>query len=188
MTDDEIIRLLEARRETALEALSAEYGGYCREIAYRLTGQPEDAEEIVNDLWLRVWESIPPQKPESLRHYLAKLTRNLAFDLLRKQRAEKRGGSELPLVLEELENCLPAGETPESALSAKKLGAAVNRFRRKRVANGNGGAIPLCARLPAGGAPVFYGNGGQCAWRTGPLLFSANASGCAAAASWCSRC
>ena len=128
MTDDEIIRLLEARRETAVEALSAEYGGYCREIAYRLTGQPEDAEEIVNDLWLRVWESIPPQKPESLRHYLVKLTRNLAFDLLRKQRAEKRGGSELPLVLEELENCLPAGETPESALSAKELGAAINRF------------------------------------------------------------
>ena len=128
MTDGEIIRLLEARRETALEALSAEYGGYCREIAYRLTGQPEDVEEIVNDLWLRVWESIPPQKPESLRHYLAKLTRNLAFDLLRKQRAEKRGGSELPLVLEELENCLPAGETPESTLSAKELGEAINRF------------------------------------------------------------
>ena len=128
MTDGEIIRLLEARRETALEALSAEYGGYCREIAYRLTGQPEDVEEIVNDLWLRVWESIPPQKPESLRHYLAKLTRNLAVDLLRKQLAEKRGGSELPLVLEELENCLPSGETPESALSAKELGGAINRF------------------------------------------------------------
>ena len=59
------------------------------EIAYRLTGQPEDVEEIVNDLWLRVWESIPPQKPESLRHYLAKLTRNLAFDLLREAGGER---------------------------------------------------------------------------------------------------
>lgn len=128
MNDDEIIRLLETRQEDAVSALSAEYGGYCRQIALRMTGQPEDAEEIVNDVWLRVWDSIPPQKPQSLRHYLAKLTRNLSFDLLKKQTAEKRGGNELPLVLEELENCLPAGETPESALSAKELGAAINRF------------------------------------------------------------
>ena len=128
MTDDEIIRLLEARREDGLSALSAHYGAYCRQIALRLTGQPEDAEEIVNDVWLRVWESVPRQKPNSLRHYLAKLTRNLAFDRIRSQNAEKRGGTELPLVLEELENCLPAGETPESSLSAKELGVAINRF------------------------------------------------------------
>lgn len=128
MTDDEIIRLLEARQEQAVEALSKEYGGYCQQIAFRLTGQAEDAEEIVNDVWLRVWESVPPLRPDSLRHYLAKLTRNLAFDRFRRQNAAKRGGQELPLVLEELENCLSAGETPESALSAKELGAAIDRF------------------------------------------------------------
>ena len=128
MTDDEIIRLLEVRREDGLTALSEQYGAYCRQIALRLTEQPEDAEEIVNDVWLRVWESVPPQRPDSLRHYLAKLTRNLAFDRIRSQNAEKRGGTELPLVLEELENCLPAGETPESSLSAKELGEAINRF------------------------------------------------------------
>ena len=128
MEDAEIIRLLEAREERAILALSAAYGAYCRQIALRLTPLPEDAEELVNDVWLRAWESIPPQKPDSLRHYLAKLTRNLAYDLARKQQAEKRGGGELPLVLEELENCVPAGETPESALSAKELGAAISRF------------------------------------------------------------
>ena len=128
MTDDEIIRLLEARREQAVEALSKEYGAYCRQIAFRLIKQPEDAEEIVNDVWLRVWNSIPPLRPDSLRHYLAKLTRNLSLDRVRRQTAEKRGGAELPLVLEELENCLPAGETPESSLSAKELGFAINRF------------------------------------------------------------
>ncbi len=128
MTDDEIIRLLEARREQAVEALSKEYGAYCRQIAFRLIKQPEDAEEIVNDVWLRVWNSIPPLRPDSLRHYLAKLTRNLAFDLYRKQKAAKRGGEELPLVLEELQGCLSTKETPESTLSAKELGEAIDRF------------------------------------------------------------
>lgn len=128
MTDNEIIQMLEARRESGISALSEQYGAYCRQIAFRLTGRPEDAEEVVNDVWLRAWESIPPQKPISLQHYLAKLTRNLSFDRIRRQKAEKRGGNELPLVLEELENCLPAGETPESSLSAKELGFAINRF------------------------------------------------------------
>ena len=128
MTDAEIMLLLEARQEDGISALNAQYGSYCRQIALHLIGKPEDAEEIVNDVWLRVWESIPPQKPDSLRHYLAKLTRNLAFDRVRSQNAEKRGGTELPLVLEELENCLSDGETPETALTAKELGEAINNF------------------------------------------------------------
>lgn len=128
MTDDEIIRLLEARQEEGLSALSEQYGTFCRQIVLRLLPQSEDAEEVVNDVWLRAWESIPPQKPESLRYYLAKLARNLAFDRYRRRNAEKRGGKEIPLVLDELETCLPAGETPETTLNAKELGAEINRF------------------------------------------------------------
>ena len=128
MNDTEIIQLLEAREEQAIAALEAAYGAYCRSIAQRMTGRQEDAAEVLNDLWFRVWESIPPQKPQSLRHYLAKLTRNIALDRLRREQAEKRGGGELPLVLEELEACIPDRSTPESALSGKELGAAIERF------------------------------------------------------------
>ena len=128
MTDDEIIRLLEARQEEGLSALTERYGTFCKRIVLRLLPQSEDAEEIVNDVWHRVWESIPPQKPESLQYYLAKLARNLAFDQYRRQNADKRGGKEIPLVLDELASCLPAGETPETALHTKELGAEINRF------------------------------------------------------------
>lgn len=128
MKDEEIIRLLEKRDEQAITELSSTYGAYCRKIALRLLPLPEDAEEIVNDVLLRAWDTIPPLKPQDLRHYLAKLTRNLACDLVRRQQAEKRGGGELPLVLEELENCIPSGETPEASLTAKELGAAISRF------------------------------------------------------------
>lgn len=70
MTDNEIIQMLAARLESGISARSEQYGAYCRQIALRMTGRPEDTEEIVNDVWLRAWGSIPPQKPTSLRHYL----------------------------------------------------------------------------------------------------------------------
>ena len=128
MNDIEIIQLLESREEWAVAELEASYGAYCKSIALRMTGNQEDAAEILNDLWLRVWESVPPRKPQSLQHYLAKLTRNIALDRLRREQAEKRGGGELPLVLEELEACIPDRATPESTLSATELGEAVERF------------------------------------------------------------
>lgn len=134
MNDTEIIQLLKLREERAVAELEAAYGAYCQSIALRMTGNLEDAAEVLNDLWLRVWESIPPQKPQSLRHYLTKLTRNIALDRLRREQAEKRGGGELPLVLEELETCVPDRSTPESALSAKELGEAINRFLDRQTA------------------------------------------------------
>lgn len=128
MNDKQIIRLLEVRDEQGVVALSVKYDAYCRSIAQRMTENAEDAAEIVNDVWLRVWESIPPQKPENLRLYLAKLTRNLALDRLRRISADKRGSGTLPLALEELQACIPDNATPESALTAKELGAAINAF------------------------------------------------------------
>lgn len=138
MNDTEIIQLLESREERAVAELDAAYGAYCKSIALRMTGNQEDAAEILNDLWLRVWESVPPRKPQSLRHYLAKLTRNIALDQYRRKQADKRGGGELPLVLEELESCIPDRATPESTLSAMELGEAINRFLDGQSARAQG--------------------------------------------------
>lgn len=128
MEDNELLRLYLTRNELAIEATEAAYGAYCHAIACRILGSEEDAEETVNDTWLRAWNSIPPQQPRSFRAYLAKLTRNLAFDRCRRQTAEKRGGSGLCAALDELDQCLSSGETAESALDAKELRASIERF------------------------------------------------------------
>ena len=102
MSDEEIIALYFARDEQALAQTDAKYGPYCFSLANAILPSREDAEEALNDTYLKAWQSMPPKKPAVLRLFLAKITRNLAFSRWRNLTALKRGGGELPLVLEEL--------------------------------------------------------------------------------------
>ncbi len=129
MTDEEIIGLYFARDEQAIAESRRCYGGYCRSLISRLLDSPEDVEEILSDVWLRAWESIPPNRPKDLKLYLARIGRNLACNRLREANAQKRSSGPA-LVLEELAECLPGGCTPEDALSQKELSAAISRFLR----------------------------------------------------------
>lgn len=131
MTDDEIIALYQRRDESAIQATSDSYGPYCHSIADRILGSQEDAEECVNDTWLRAWNTIPPQRPNCLRMFLAKITRNLAFDAFKRGRAGKRGGGELLLALDELEECVSDGSDVESAVITEELRRGVDRFLRE---------------------------------------------------------
>ena len=133
MEDEGIIALLWARDEAGLRAAGEKYGPVCRALAARILGSPEDGEECWSDALLRLWNAVPPEKPAHLRAWLLKLTRGIAIDRLRAARAEKRGGGELPLLLEELGDCIPGGPGAESEVLSRELGEAVNRFLRAQV-------------------------------------------------------
>ncbi len=128
MDDREILALFEARDEAALRETEAQYGAVCRAAARNILGSDADAEECFSDALLRVWNAIPPERPEHLRAYLLKLTRGAAIDRLRASGAAKRGGGELPLVLDELAEVLPGGQDVEDEALTKALGEAVSRF------------------------------------------------------------
>ena len=81
-----------------------------------ILGNRQDAEECVSDTYLRTWNSIPPQRPSSLKAFLGKIARNLSIDRLR-HRHIARHDSDLEIMLSELEPYLPAREEEESALS-----------------------------------------------------------------------
>ena len=130
MTDEQIVALYWSRSEDAIAQSRRAHGERCRSLAGRILGDEGAAEECVNDALLRAWNSIPPQQPTHLGAYLLKLTRNLALDGLRTRRAKKRGGGETDAVIDELSEVLGTAESAESALDAKELGAAVNRFVR----------------------------------------------------------
>ena len=129
MTDQEIISLYFDRNEEAIAATQRKYDGYCRSLIGRILGSPRDTEEIVSDLWLKAWMTIPPNRPRDLKLYLAKIGRNLALNRLRDGRAEKRG-PEADAVLEELSELLGTSST-EELVDAKELSKAVNAFLRK---------------------------------------------------------
>ena len=128
MEDHEIIRLYWDRDETAIRATDEKYGAYCTAIARNILASREDAEECVSDTWLRAWNAMPPHRPSILATFLGKLTRRLSIDRWRARSAAKRGGGEVILALEELENCVADTKDMASDYDRKELAGAYNAF------------------------------------------------------------
>lgn len=129
MTEREIIEQFMERKESAIAAAQEKYGRYCSSIAYNILFDAEDAEECLNDTWLRAWNSIPPEKPENLQSYLGCITRNLAIATLRAKKALKRAGTQFALSLDELSDSLVLSDNNvEQELDRKALSDAINRF------------------------------------------------------------
>lgn len=128
MEDEKIIELYFSRDEQAVAETDKKYGAYCFTLANSILNSREDAEETVSDTYLKTWHAIPPKKPNVLKMFLAKITRNLAFSRWRSQTAEKRGGGKLALVLEELSGCLATPERVEDRLDAKELAKTIRCF------------------------------------------------------------
>lgn len=130
MDDAQILDLLFARSEQAIEKMQQQYGRYCRSIAFAILCSREDGEECVSDAYLHAWNAIPPARPASLCAYLGRITRNLALNRLKAAAAQKRGGGQWALALEELAECLPGTLSVEQALDDAELTAALNAFLR----------------------------------------------------------
>lgn len=128
MNDEQILDLYFARDEQALVETDRKYGGYCFTLANSILHNDQDAEETVSDTYLKAWNAIPPKRPGIFKMFLAKITRNLAFSRWRAYSAEKRGGGEMELVLEELEGCLAAPGGVEDAMNAKELARTIRAF------------------------------------------------------------
>ena len=128
MDDGEIIGLFLARDERAIEAASREYGAYCTAIARGILDDQGAAEECVNDTWLKCWQSIPPQRPRSLKGYAGRIARNLALSALRAGTARTRGGGQAERALDELSEVVSGGDTPEGALDRQAFRAVLDGF------------------------------------------------------------
>ena len=106
--DDQTIKtLLNARDEKALSACETLYGRLCRRLAYAILGSDADAEEVVNDAYLRVWNAVPPADPPTVKGFLALVVRTKAIDRVREETRKKRGGEQWTSALEELAEILP---------------------------------------------------------------------------------
>ncbi len=128
MDDRAIVALFFARDGDAVAEAQTAYGRYCRAVAKNITGSDEDAEECVNDALLAAWNSIPPARPESLRGYLGKLTRNIAINRWERSQASKRGGGEADAVLDELEDVFGTVESAEDEAMRHALTEAIDAF------------------------------------------------------------
>ncbi len=126
MEDSQIIELLFARAEIAIRALTDKFGRRLQATAMNILNSRQDAEEVVNDTYLAVWNAIPPQRPDPLAGFVYKIGRNQALKKLRGNTALKRG-SGYDLSLDELAECIPSPALDE-AVAARALGWAIDAF------------------------------------------------------------
>lgn len=127
LPDDEIVSMYHARDEQAIGESARKYGRYCHSIAYAILQNDQDAEECVNDTYVRAWESMPPHKPSRLSTYLGKLTRNLSISRHRHAHADKRwSGSDA--VYDEMAECLPDTDASGELSDEIALRDAINSF------------------------------------------------------------
>ena len=128
MDDKSIVDLYFSRNEEAIIQTNRKYGPYCYSIAYNILANKEDAEESVSDTYMAAWKSIPPRRPAVLSTFLGKLTRHISIDRWRERSAAKRGGGEVPLALEELEDCISCMQDVEMEYERKEIITAYIKF------------------------------------------------------------
>ena len=116
------------RDQNAITETEIKYGNYCTSIAINILGNNEDAEECVNDTYMNAWNSMPPHRPTMLSTFLGKITRNLSFNRYKHNYADKRGGSEISAVLDELSECVSGNSNVEQEIEYKELVKAIDSF------------------------------------------------------------
>lgn len=127
MEDRDIVRMFLIRSEQAIEELSQKYGKLCGKVARNILANEQDVEECMNDTYLGIWNSVPPQQPNPLLAYVCKVTRNLAIKKYYANTSAKRNSS-YEVAFSELEGCLASPDNAEAELSARELTEVLNRF------------------------------------------------------------
>ena len=134
MEDNEILALYAAGDPQAADESNRKYGAACVRVAQDILDNNHEAEVCVTDA---LTNALPPLGTPNLETYLLKATRELAIARFNARGNAKRGDCHFQFILDELNQCAPAGSTGfgsgfDDETEAAALGAAVNRFLRRQ--------------------------------------------------------
>ena len=130
MEDQLIIELFFERSEDAIRELSLKYEKMCRRLANKFLHNEQDIEECINDVYLAIWNTIPPQKPNPLGAYICRIAKNVALKKYRTNSAQKRNHY-YDVILEEVDEFLSVNEKVESEIARANGKLANNGFLAK---------------------------------------------------------
>lgn len=128
MTDEGIVNLYWDRNEAAITETDLKYGRYCFSISYNILSNKEDSDECVNDTYNAAWNSMPPQRPVILSAFLGKIVRNISLNRYKEITAQKRGGNQMELILDELGEIVSDMPGPDDRVIQTQLVKAINEF------------------------------------------------------------
>ncbi|HIZ38576.1 MAG TPA: RNA polymerase sigma factor [Candidatus Anaerobutyricum stercoris] len=127
MEDKDIIALYWERSERAIEETDIKYGKLCRSISMGIVDDRRDSEEVINDSWLAVWNTLPPQWPKLFKAYVCRIVKNLSLKRFTHNHALKRK-CVYEQSLEELNDCAGHGAAIDDAVMKEELVKTVSRF------------------------------------------------------------
>ena len=127
MDDKRIVEMIYENNEEGLHEAEKKYRGLCRSIAANILTEDGDCEECVNDAILALWNNIPPEKPDNLCAYIARLVKNLALKRTRSNNMWKRRAN-YKSAGDELLKLIPDEMSIAEQYEAKLIGEVVNRF------------------------------------------------------------
>ena len=90
MNNEEILKLFIKKDDGAIDELSQLCGAKMKAAAMNVLHNEQDAEECVNDAYLKLWNSIPEVLPDDISAYACSVARNTAMQRYRYNTAEKR--------------------------------------------------------------------------------------------------
>ena len=127
MDDNRIIELYNLRDEQAIKETDIKYGRLCTKIADDILKNVNDTEECKSSSYLKVWNSIPPEKPLSFCGYLCKIVRNTAIEMYRRISRIARSD-----IYEELKDTFTDSDNPEKAYDRAIIVKELNEFLEKQ--------------------------------------------------------
>ena len=130
MEDKYIIEMFWDRDQDAVHVLEQKYGAYLNKIATNILQSHMDVEETLQDTYLSIWHNIPPERPNHLKAYLAKIVRNLSLKKIRDMNTAKRGGGKVVEGLEELSEIYICDDETYDTIQARELAEIIDGFLR----------------------------------------------------------
>ena len=95
-----------------IEPLYREHASTVRALVYRMTGSAADADDVVQDTFVRAIEHPPPRIDEPLRPWLVKVALNLSRDVLRRRKRREYVGPWLPSPIDTADEPAPPSHEP----------------------------------------------------------------------------
>ena len=131
LSDEAIIKLYFDRDETAINETDRKYRQYLFSVAYNVLCNDEDCDECLNDTYYRTWNAIPPTVPTVLKLFLAKITRNLAFDRYESAKRSKRIPAGMSEPFDDFEGFVSSSRMPDEELEAKEIGRIISDYLKQ---------------------------------------------------------
>ena len=129
-SDEKIIDMYWQRDPDAIQETENKYGHLLHKVAYNILYDTLDCEECRNDTYLRIWNSIPSDKPTAFSAFVIRIMRRIAIDRYRMKSSKKRIPSQLTVSIEDLKQSISNDLPVEEAYDAKMVGGLITRYIR----------------------------------------------------------